>query len=109
MTPRAAAATTAAHFALRHPGEVRDMLAALARTSDEIDRRAGRSPMTASTRAEEGLRETLTSTGNGYICMRGAAEWASEGDVRYPGTYTHGVYNRETTIMAGDRSSTRTS
>ena len=25
--------------------------------------------------AEEGLREALTSTGNGYFCTRGAAEW----------------------------------
>ena len=24
---------------------------------------------------EEGLREALTSTGNGYFCTRGAAEW----------------------------------
>ena len=25
--------------------------------------------------AAEGLRETLTSTGNGYLCARGTAEW----------------------------------
>ena len=24
----------------------------------------------------EGLREALTSTGNGYLCVRGAAEWS---------------------------------
>ena len=24
---------------------------------------------------EEGLREALTSTGNGYFCTRGAADW----------------------------------
>src|SRR3712207_6693202 len=48
---------------------------------------------------EEGLREALTSTGNGYFCTRGALEWADR--VSYPGTYTHGLYNRETTIMAG--------
>src|SRR5919199_1195595 len=51
--------------------------------------------------AEEGLREALTSTGNGYFCTRGAAEWADADDVHYPGTYTHGGYNRETTIVAG--------
>lgn len=51
--------------------------------------------------AEEGLREALTSTGNGYICARGAAEWEDVGEVHYPGTYTHGGYNRETTIMGG--------
>ena len=52
--------------------------------------------------AEEGLRETLTSTGNGYFCTRGTAEWEDAGRrSHYPGTYAHGVYNRETTIMGG--------
>jgi trehalose/maltose hydrolase-like predicted phosphorylase len=51
--------------------------------------------------AEEGLREALTSTGNGYLCARGAAEWEDADDVHYPGTYVHGVYNRETTILGG--------
>src|SRR3954465_1333922 len=51
--------------------------------------------------AEEGLREALTSTGNGYFCTRGAAEWEDDDAVHYPGTYVHGVYNRETTIMGG--------
>jgi len=50
---------------------------------------------------EEGLRETLTSTGNGYFCMRGAAEWEDADAVHYPGTYAHGVYNRESTVIAG--------
>jgi trehalose/maltose hydrolase-like predicted phosphorylase/beta-phosphoglucomutase-like phosphatase (HAD superfamily) len=48
---------------------------------------------------DEGLREALTSTGNGYFCVRGCAEWEDPSDVHYPGTYTHGVYNRESTIM----------
>src|SRR3954466_6309296 len=51
--------------------------------------------------ADEGLREALTSTGNGYFCTRGAAEWEDTDDVHYPGTYAHGGYNRETTIMGG--------
>jgi trehalose/maltose hydrolase-like predicted phosphorylase len=51
--------------------------------------------------AEEGLREALTSTGNGYMCTRGAAEWEDADGVHYPGTYIHGVYNRETTILRG--------
>jgi trehalose/maltose hydrolase-like predicted phosphorylase len=51
--------------------------------------------------SKEGLREALTSTGNGYFCTRGVAEWADADDVHYPGTYVHGGYNRETTIMAG--------
>jgi trehalose/maltose hydrolase-like predicted phosphorylase len=50
---------------------------------------------------QEKLREVLTSTGNGYFCTRGAAEWADVDDVHYPGTYAHGCYNRETTIMGG--------
>jgi trehalose/maltose hydrolase-like predicted phosphorylase len=49
----------------------------------------------------EGLREALTSTGNGYLCTRGAAEWDDADGVHYPGTYMHGGYNRETTMMGG--------
>ena len=51
--------------------------------------------------AAEGLREALTSTGNGYLCTRGAVEWESADEVHYPGTYVHGGYNRETTILGG--------
>jgi trehalose/maltose hydrolase-like predicted phosphorylase len=51
--------------------------------------------------AQEGLREALTSTGNGYFCTRGTAEWQDTDDVHYPGTYAHGAYNRETTILGG--------
>jgi trehalose/maltose hydrolase-like predicted phosphorylase len=50
---------------------------------------------------EEGLREALTSTGNGYFCTRGAAHWSDADKVHYPGVYVHSGYNRETTIMAG--------
>ena len=49
----------------------------------------------------EGLREALTSTGNGYFCTRGTLTWSEADGVSYPGTYTHGGFNRETTIMAG--------
>jgi trehalose/maltose hydrolase-like predicted phosphorylase len=49
--------------------------------------------------AQEGLREALTSTGNGYFCTRGCAEWEDADDTHYPGTYAHGVYNRRTTVM----------
>src|SRR6478735_9526987 len=49
----------------------------------------------------EGLREALTSTGNGYFCTRGTAEWEDAGTVHYPGTYAHGGFNRETTILGG--------
>ncbi len=50
---------------------------------------------------EERLREALTSIGNGYFCTRGSFSWTGADDVHYPGTYTHGGFNRETTIMAG--------
>jgi len=50
---------------------------------------------------EEGLREAMTSTGNGYFCTRGTAHWSDADEVHYPGTYVHGGFNRETTIMAG--------
>jgi trehalose/maltose hydrolase-like predicted phosphorylase len=50
---------------------------------------------------QEGRREVLTSTGNGRFCSRGAAEWEAADAVHYPGTYAHGVYNRETTILGG--------
>jgi alpha,alpha-trehalase len=49
--------------------------------------------------AEEGLREALTSTGNGYFCTRATAEWEDADGTHYPGTYAHGIYNRETTFM----------
>jgi trehalose/maltose hydrolase-like predicted phosphorylase len=51
--------------------------------------------------SEEGVREALTSTGNGYFCTRGFAEWEDADGIHYPGTYVHGGYNRETTIMGG--------
>ncbi|HTX31752.1 MAG TPA: glycosyl hydrolase family 65 protein [Solirubrobacteraceae bacterium] len=50
---------------------------------------------------QEGLREALTSSGNGRFCSRGAVEWEDADGVHYPGTYAHGVYNRETTILGG--------
>ena len=42
------------------------------------------------------------STGNGYFCTRGTAEWEGADGTHYPGTYAHGVYNRETTILGGN-------
>ncbi|CAA9270505.1 MAG: GH65 [uncultured Acidimicrobiales bacterium] len=50
---------------------------------------------------QEGLREALTSTGNGYFATRGTAEWEDANEVHYPGTYAHGCFNRETTILGG--------
>ncbi|MCB9947144.1 MAG: glycoside hydrolase family 65 protein [Rhodospirillaceae bacterium] len=50
---------------------------------------------------EQGLREALTTLGNGYFCSRGAFPWAGPDDVNYPGTYLAGGYNRLTTEIAG--------
>jgi alpha,alpha-trehalase len=42
------------------------------------------------------LKETLTALGNGYFMTRGSAEETTkeEEDIRYPGTYLAGGYNR---------------
>jgi trehalose/maltose hydrolase-like predicted phosphorylase len=48
---------------------------------------------------QEGLREALTSTGNGYFGVRGFAEWEDGGGAHYPGTYAHGIYDRRTTVL----------
>jgi trehalose-phosphatase len=98
--PEESARSTAASYILRHPGEVQQLLDLLA----ELEGHGGHDSVLAYDgfdAAMEGLRETLTSTGNGYFCLRGAAEWEDSGDVHYAGTYAHGVYNRETTIMGG--------
>jgi alpha,alpha-trehalase len=98
--PETARQSTAASYFLRDPHEVRQLLDLLA----GLEARDGDASVLAYDSfdvAEEGLRETLTSTGNGYFCVRGAAEWEESADVHYHGTYAHGVYNRETTIMGG--------
>lgn len=48
-----------------------------------------------------GLREALTTMGNGYLATRGAAPEATADGVHYPGTYVAGVFNRLTTSVAG--------
>jgi len=49
----------------------------------------------------EGLLEALCALGNGHFVTRGAAEEAQADDVRYPGTYVAGGYNRLTSEVAG--------
>lgn len=44
--------------------------------------------------AEEGHREALCTTGNGYFATRGAAPEARADDVHGPGTYVAGVFDR---------------
>lgn len=111
--PETAGRTTAADYVLNTIGEVErflNRLAALDSTEVKpIQPSSGtRSNLKVWTLAydsfepeQERRREVLTSTGNGYFCTRGSAEWADVDDVHYPGTYAHGCYNRETTIMGG--------
>ncbi|WP_225825530.1 glycoside hydrolase family 65 protein [Streptomyces naphthomycinicus] len=51
--------------------------------------------------AEERLRESLCTLGNGYFATRGALPECIADDVHYPGTYAAGCYNRLTSEVAG--------
>jgi alpha,alpha-trehalase len=51
--------------------------------------------------AQEGVRETLCTLGNGYFATRGAAHEVGAGGAHYPGTYITGCYNRLPTELEG--------
>ncbi len=51
--------------------------------------------------AEEALRETLCTLGNGYFATRGAVPESVASKIHYPGTYIAGLYNRLATNIAG--------
>ena len=51
--------------------------------------------------AHEGHREALTTLGNGYLAVRGSAPESRMSEVRYPGTYLAGVYNRLVSTVQG--------
>jgi alpha,alpha-trehalase len=51
--------------------------------------------------AQERLRESLCTLGNGYFATRGAAPESRAGSVHYPGTYIAGCYNRLPTEIEG--------
>jgi beta-phosphoglucomutase family hydrolase len=53
--------------------------------------------------AHEGHREALTTLGNGYVAVRGAAPESRMSEVRYPGVYLAGVYNRLASVVQGQR------
>src|SRR5437773_7152645 len=111
--PETAGRTTAADYVLNTMGEVEQFLnrlAALDSAQGKLTPPGGGSKPNpknwtlaydAFEPEQERLREVLTSTGNGYFCTRGAAEWADVDETHYPGTYAHGCYNRETTILGG--------
>ncbi|MGW0593163.1 glycoside hydrolase family 65 protein [Streptosporangium sp. NPDC002607] len=50
---------------------------------------------------QEGLREALTTLGNGYFATRGAAPESHADGVHYPGTYVAGCYDRLVSQIAG--------
>jgi alpha,alpha-trehalase len=50
---------------------------------------------------QEGLREALTTVGNGYFASRGAAPESAAGGIHYPGTYVAGCYDRLLSRVAG--------
>ena len=51
--------------------------------------------------ANEKLRETLTTVGNGYMGVRGAMETEAASEGHYPGTYLAGVFNKIPTPLHG--------
>ncbi|MFF5187667.1 glycoside hydrolase family 65 protein [Streptomyces sp. NPDC000345] len=53
--------------------------------------------------ADERLRESLCTLGNGYFATRGALPECAADEVHYPGTYVAGCYDRLTTDVAGRR------
>ena len=52
--------------------------------------------------AQQPLRESLCTLGNGYFATRGAHESSTAGGVHYPGTYLAGGYNRLESRVAGE-------
>ncbi|MEU5312668.1 glycosyl hydrolase family 65 protein [Streptomyces sp. NPDC021562] len=53
--------------------------------------------------ADERLRESLCTLGNGYFATRGALPECAADDVHYPGTYVAGCYDRLASRVAGHR------
>ncbi|MFJ4378227.1 glycoside hydrolase family 65 protein [Streptomyces albidoflavus] len=51
--------------------------------------------------ADEQLRESLCTLGNGYFATRGAFPECDADDIHYPGTYAAGVFNRLTSHVSG--------
>lgn len=51
--------------------------------------------------AQERLRESLCTLGNGYFATRGATPEEAAGTAHYPGTYAAGCYNRLTSTISG--------
>ena len=50
--------------------------------------------------AQQGLRETLCTIGNGYFATRGAPTFAAADGIHYPGAYLAGGYNRLESVVS---------
>ncbi|WP_405577200.1 glycoside hydrolase family 65 protein [Streptomyces sp. NBC_01092] len=53
--------------------------------------------------ANQRLRESLCTLGNGYFATRGALPECAADEIHYPGTYVAGIYNRLTSDVSGRR------
>ncbi len=94
---------TAAHYTLRDTDEVARFLQELAVLAEkDIARGIWVMAYEGFDPEQEGLREALCTTGNGYFATRGAAPESSADGVHYPGTYVTGGYNRLKTEIAGE-------
>ena len=51
--------------------------------------------------AQERLRESLCTLGNGHFATRGAAAESVGGPTHYPGTYIAGCYDRLPSVIDG--------
>ncbi|MDA2891231.1 trehalose-phosphatase [Mycolicibacterium sp. BiH015] len=95
---------SSARFCLDEPEAVCTFLSRLAqRLADEADSTGDSWSLVFDgyAREQERLRESLCTTGNGYLAVRGAAPEAHAGQFHYPGHYVAGVYNRLTDVVAG--------
>jgi len=92
---------TVAHYMLRDPNEVAKFLQELAALAErEASKGIWVLAYEGFNPEQEGLREALCTLGNGYFATRGAAPESTADDIRYPGTYVAGCYNRLKTKVA---------
>jgi alpha,alpha-trehalase len=96
--------TTAAHFALEGPDQVREVLqlgSPWLAYQHQVAAEAWNLTYEGYDPQTEKLREALCTLGNGYFATRGAASESKAGQVHYPGTYAAGVYNRLVDDVSG--------
>ena len=93
---------SAARYRLKDPEEVDHFLTAVF-TAIEVrqDKEEWLLRYSGFDASEQGLREALTTLGNGYFCTRGACFTAKADETHYPGTYLAGGYNRVGTEIRG--------